>query len=70
MAWCAVDRRQMKDNILRRRCKVQRERLAYICADILHPFVLFHDARNDALFSGHHKVKIVDLISRPDTFLP
>ena len=43
--------------------------LAHIQPDILHPIVLFHNARHHALFPGHNKIQVVDHIAGSDALL-
>ena len=52
----AVDRCQIKNHVLRSRNELKIDGLAHIQPDILHPIVLFHNARHHALFPGHHKI--------------
>ena len=65
----AVDRCQIKDHVLRSRNELKIDGLAHIQPDILHPIVLFHNARHHALFPGHHKIQVVDHVAGSDAFL-
>ena len=65
----AVDRCQIKDHILRGRNELKIDGLAHIQPDILHPIVLFHNARHHALFPRHHKIQVVDHVAGSDALL-